>query len=149
MVKLYLYSSVHNFVIAGTDENGENWYMTNNNQFTAYLHEQEGLPPNQQYNMHYMSIILTTFLKLVHTCTCIKKHTLFANFQPRGFYRAKIKFAKRVLTVFLFYYNSPPPLEDSSEAMTFEKANMDFTIKDCYCYRSFCLIKALGPKNLQ
>ena len=35
MVKVYLYSSVRNFVIAGTDENGENWYMTNINQFTV------------------------------------------------------------------------------------------------------------------
>ena len=31
----YLYSSVRKFVIEGTDENGENWYMTNNNQFTV------------------------------------------------------------------------------------------------------------------
>ena len=30
----YLYSSVRKFVIMDTDENGENWYMTNNNQFT-------------------------------------------------------------------------------------------------------------------
>ena len=32
---VYLYWSVRNFVIAGTDENGENWYMTKNNQFTV------------------------------------------------------------------------------------------------------------------
>ena len=31
----YFYSSVRKFVIEGTDENGENWYMTNNNQFTV------------------------------------------------------------------------------------------------------------------
>ena len=31
----YLYSSVRKFVIEGTDENGENWYITNNNQFTV------------------------------------------------------------------------------------------------------------------
>ena len=31
----YLYSSVGKFVNEGTDENGENWYMTNNNQFTV------------------------------------------------------------------------------------------------------------------
>ena len=36
MVNVYLYSSVRIFVIAGIDENGENWYMTNNNQFTVY-----------------------------------------------------------------------------------------------------------------
>ena len=35
MVNVYSYSSVRNFVIAGTDENGENWYMTNNKQFTV------------------------------------------------------------------------------------------------------------------
>ena len=35
MVRVYLYSSVHNLVIVGTDENGKNWYMTNNNQFTV------------------------------------------------------------------------------------------------------------------
>ena len=35
MVNVYLFSSVHNFVIAGTDENGENWYMANINQFTV------------------------------------------------------------------------------------------------------------------
>ena len=35
MVNVYLYSSVRYFVIAGTDENGENWYMTKNNQFTV------------------------------------------------------------------------------------------------------------------
>ena len=35
MVNVYLYSSVRNFVIEGTHENGENWYMTNNNQFTV------------------------------------------------------------------------------------------------------------------
>ena len=35
MVNVLLYSSVRNFVIAGTDENGENWYMTNSNQFTV------------------------------------------------------------------------------------------------------------------
>ena len=29
------YSSVRKFVIEGTDENGKNWYMTNNNQFTV------------------------------------------------------------------------------------------------------------------
>ena len=34
-LELELYSSVCNFVSAGTDENGENWYMTNNNQFTV------------------------------------------------------------------------------------------------------------------
>ena len=34
ILELELYSSVRNFVIAGTEENGENWYMTNNNQFT-------------------------------------------------------------------------------------------------------------------
>ena len=28
---IYIHSSVRNFVIAGTDENDENWYMTNNN----------------------------------------------------------------------------------------------------------------------
>ena len=33
--QLYLYSSVRKFFIEGTDENGENWYMTNNNQFTV------------------------------------------------------------------------------------------------------------------
>ena len=32
----YLYSSVRKFVIMDTDENGENWYMTNNNQFTVF-----------------------------------------------------------------------------------------------------------------
>ena len=32
MVNIYVYSSVRNFVIAGTDEN---WYMKNNNQFTV------------------------------------------------------------------------------------------------------------------
>ena len=37
MVDVYLYSSVRNFVIAGTEEKGENWYMTNNNQFTVHL----------------------------------------------------------------------------------------------------------------
>ena len=31
----YLYSSVRNFVKEDTDENDENWYMTNNNQFTV------------------------------------------------------------------------------------------------------------------
>ena len=31
----FLYSSVHKLVIEGTDKNGENWYMTNNNQFTV------------------------------------------------------------------------------------------------------------------
>ena len=31
----YSYSSVRKFVIKGTDENGKNWYMTNNNQFTV------------------------------------------------------------------------------------------------------------------
>ena len=36
MVNVYLYSSVRYFVIADTDENSENWYMTNNNQFTVY-----------------------------------------------------------------------------------------------------------------
>ena len=30
-----LYSSVRKFVITDTEENGENWYMTNNNQFTV------------------------------------------------------------------------------------------------------------------
>ena len=38
MVHVHLYSSVHNFVIVpfvGTDKNGENWYMTNNKQFTV------------------------------------------------------------------------------------------------------------------
>ena len=34
----YLYSSVRIFVIADTDENGENCYMTNNNQFAVYSH---------------------------------------------------------------------------------------------------------------
>ena len=33
--QMYAYSSVRKFVIEGTDENGENWYMTNNNQFTV------------------------------------------------------------------------------------------------------------------
>ena len=36
--KLYqwnLYSSVLKFVIVDTDENGEYWYVTNNNQFTV------------------------------------------------------------------------------------------------------------------
>ena len=38
MVNVYLYSSVrYLIVIAGTDENGENWYMTNNNQFTVMV----------------------------------------------------------------------------------------------------------------
>ena len=32
----YLYSSVRKFVIEGTDLNGENWYKTNNNQFTVF-----------------------------------------------------------------------------------------------------------------
>ena len=32
MINVYLYSSVRNFVIASTDENGEIWYMTNNKQ---------------------------------------------------------------------------------------------------------------------
>ena len=27
--------TVRKFVITDTDENGENWYMTNNNQFTV------------------------------------------------------------------------------------------------------------------
>ena len=31
----YSYSSVCKFVIGGTDENGENWDMTNDNQFTV------------------------------------------------------------------------------------------------------------------
>ena len=35
----YLYSSVRKFIIEGTDENGENWYTTNNNQFTVYVAE--------------------------------------------------------------------------------------------------------------
>ena len=35
MVNVYLYSSVRNFVIVGTDEHGENCYMTNNSQFTV------------------------------------------------------------------------------------------------------------------
>ena len=39
----YLYSSVRKFVIGGTDENGENWYMTNNNQFTVYENVQPRL----------------------------------------------------------------------------------------------------------
>ena len=33
MVNVYLYSSVRNFVVACTDEN---WYITNNNQFTVF-----------------------------------------------------------------------------------------------------------------
>ena len=45
----HLYSSVRKFVIAGTYENGENWYMTNNNQLTV--------PYNQKFsresNFHY------------------------------------------------------------------------------------------------
>ena len=32
-----MYSSVRNFVIAATDENGKNRYITNNNQFTACI----------------------------------------------------------------------------------------------------------------
>ena len=32
---VYLYSSVRNFIIEDTNENGENWYMTNNNEFTV------------------------------------------------------------------------------------------------------------------
>ena len=36
MVNVYSYLSVRNFVIADTDENGENWYMTNNSQFTVF-----------------------------------------------------------------------------------------------------------------
>ena len=31
----YSYSSVRKFVIEDTDENGENWYVTINNQFTV------------------------------------------------------------------------------------------------------------------
>ena len=31
----FLYSSVYKFVMEDTDENGENWYMTNNKQFTV------------------------------------------------------------------------------------------------------------------
>ena len=37
MVNVYLYLSVPNFVIVGTDKNGENYYMTNNKQFTVYI----------------------------------------------------------------------------------------------------------------
>ena len=33
----YSYSSVRKFVIEGTDENGENWYMTINNQFIVLI----------------------------------------------------------------------------------------------------------------
>ena len=38
-IQWYLYSSVRKFIIEGTDENGENWYMTNNNQFTVWAFE--------------------------------------------------------------------------------------------------------------
>ena len=31
----YFYLSVRKFVIAGTKENGENWYIMNKNQFTV------------------------------------------------------------------------------------------------------------------
>ena len=32
----FSYSPVREFVISDTDENGENWYMANNNQFTVF-----------------------------------------------------------------------------------------------------------------
>ena len=32
---MYLYLSICNFVTEGTDGNGENWYVTNNNQITV------------------------------------------------------------------------------------------------------------------
>ena len=39
MAHVYLYSSERNVVIAGTDNNGENRYMTNNNQFTVFTYK--------------------------------------------------------------------------------------------------------------
>ena len=43
----HLFSSVHKFAIAGTDENGENWYMTNDKQFTVAKVADTALSTNQ------------------------------------------------------------------------------------------------------
>ena len=72
MVKIYLYSPVHSFVIAGTDENGENCYMTNNNHFTV-LQKPVSLSIYPYYHDLKSSIAAASFLTPLSIFSSVQK----------------------------------------------------------------------------
>ena len=53
MMIVYLYSSIRSFVIEGTVKNGENWYMTINNQFTVHRGAEDWVGTRPLTTNHY------------------------------------------------------------------------------------------------